>query len=456
MVFEVSDMLWKKIKNFFKRKQGAAVVAAALASQVAYGQNEPKTEDKKQDKTEKIVLQNISTDFGMRRAINENPFCGNTHFDVNEIYKKYIDSQKKAGEKGSKIETDTIPFHEYVKDNVAGYFNSKNKNIYRRYIKVEDTDQVLAYVKEQCPNLSYLEQILITEKMLNMIKQCNDSTSLTATTIIAHEAQHMISDKNDIMAPGLSITQFGIIAQVEEINAAFSTVLLVDKYCQNKINQGIPAEEVFEVFDRPGLEQLDFYKDAYPQKEKLGTDKFQALLWKQTRKRWEELYQEAYTNSIRRHLRSFGEMYDIGSLAFGNDQEFLSRINTILEGVKDNPILKKAGVKVGNFTKYLNDQDKIVPLSPKLQNEAHTLTLLYTGMTPEFAKKLSDEMPGDQKEDAINLISVISQRPVPKEIAEKFDYKLEPDDEMKDISKKPEKPLSAAQKAALQSTKLQR
>ena len=137
---------------------------------------------------------------------------------------------------------------------------------------------------------------------------------------------------------------------------------------------------------------------------------------------------------------------DVGSLAFGNDKEFQARIDKIMDGVKDNPVLKQAGVKVGDFSK--NVDNKIIPLSPEMQKEAEALTLHYTGMTPDYAQKLSQEMPGNQQKDAVNLMRFLSGRPLPKNVAAKFEHKSE----VKDISKPQSSQLTAAQQAFIQSS----
>lgn len=451
-------MLWDKVKNFFKRKQGTTVVAAALASQVAYGQTEPKTEDKKQDKTEKVVIQQVSFENGMSEAINDNPISGISYQNVDELYAMYLDFQKELQKKDFTVETDTISFDEFVKSFAGGFFNHNTNSVHRYFVKVENPEQVSSFIQKKLPDLSEEEHKSRAKTLLNLLKQQNDSSSLDVKSIIAHEAQHWIVNKKNIQAPGLSVAQFGVIEQTDELAARFASVLLIDKAYQDKINQGMPAREALKVFDEYQLDDISFYKDLYSQKEKLGTDKFQALLWKRTRQEWIASCQEIYAPSIKANMKVFCKRYDIGSLAFGNDKEFQSRINKLLKSVNDNPVLKKAGVKVGDFSKYLNDEDKFVPLSPELQKAADALTLYYTGMTPEFAKKLSDEMPGDQKEDAINLVKVFSEMPVSKEIADKFDYRIGDEYEIKDISKtyKDEDPLEAAQRAFIQSKKLSR
>ena len=172
-----------------------------------------------------------------------------------------------------------------------------------------------------------------------------------------------------------------------------------------------------------------FYKDVYARKKHLGLDKFQALLWQKTSQMWQEVYQKNYAEPIRACMELRAAVYDVGSLAFGHDDNFVARLDKILNGVKDNPVLKQAGVMVGDFSRYVSD--KVVPLSLDMQRQAEALTLYYTGMSSDEAKRLSDKMPGNQTEDALNWAKVLSQKPVSKEVEAVFVRKNEP----KDVSK---------------------
>lgn len=66
-----------------------------------------------------------------------------------------------------------------------------------------------------------------------------------------------------------------------------------------------------------------------------------------------------------------------------------------------------------------------MPLSDEVQKAAEKMTLYYTGMTPEFARKLGKAMPGNAKKDASNLLKILSKRQVSKKVARKFVVKNE-------------------------------
>ena len=167
-------MDWEKIKNYFKRKQGATVVAAAMASQVAYGQTEQKAEDKKQDKIEKVVVQEVADETNIYTAINGNPIHGNIYSDVKSDYKEYLESQKDAYERGGELKTDTIPFQEFVQNQRLGRFNPDSKDISRTYIDVENPEHVSMFVKNKYGGLSQEEQSQKVEKVFETLAQYNN------------------------------------------------------------------------------------------------------------------------------------------------------------------------------------------------------------------------------------------------------------------------------------------
>lgn len=449
-------MNWEKVKNYFKEKQGATVVAAALASQVAYAQNNPKVEDKKQDKTEKVVVQEVVEDGNVYTAINGNPVHGNTYNDVKQDYKNYVQEQKDAYENGGEIKTDTIPFQEFVQHQRLGQFNPETKDISRSFIDVENSEHVSMFVQNQYAGLSKEEQAQKVEKVFDVVQQYNNPASLSSQSVLGHEVQHQVSDKNNVYAPGLSVTQYGQLNQIDEITANFSSLLLIDKKCQDEINQGKSPHEVFKVFDMAEFKDFSFYKDMYAQKESLGTDKFQAALWQKTSQMWQSKYQQAYGNQIKSCMESKCFSNDVGSLAFGDDKEFQKRVNKLLNGVKDNQILKQAGVKVGDFSKHISN--KVVALSPEMQKEADAMTLHYTGMTPDYAQKLSKEMPGSQKKDAVNLLRYLSGRPLPKKIVAQFDRQRGIKDMSQNIqnAKNMQSQLTAAQQSLMRSQQVSR
>ena len=422
-------MLWKKIKSYFKRKQGTTVVAAALASQVAYGQTELKVDDKKQDDMEKIVIQNEVDGEDVSITINGRAIHGNPYVDWETYHEVYVDQQKELYEKGGELKTDTVPFQKFVKHRIFGWFNPGTKDIHQNYIKLDKPKDVWDYVKNEYSYLSRKEQKQKAREIFESLGQYNDTSSLAHKAVLSHEVQHQVSDKNNVYAPGMSVEQFGVIYQVDEITATFSSLLLLDNYCQDKINQGASLKKVFEVFDKSEFSDFAFYKDVYARKKHLGLDKFQALLWQKTSQMWQEVYQKNYAEPIRACMELRAAVYDVGSLAFGHDDNFVARLDKILNGVKDNPVLKQAGVMVGDFSRYVSD--KVVPLSLDMQRQAEALTLYYTGMGSDEAKRLSDKMPGNQTEDALNWAKVLSQKPVSKEVEAVFVRKNEP----KDVSK---------------------
>lgn len=416
-------MVWDKLKDFFKKQNGATVVAAALSSQVAYAQTEPKIEEQKQDKIEQAVIQEVLEGDNIYTSINGQPVHGNTYSDVKEDLKSYYEEQKEAFAADFSVKTDTIPFNKFADNKLVGSYDFSEKTVTMNYVQTENDDDIKAYVEQNYAHLSLEEQNKKVRHVKEVLGNYNDVNSLEYNVLLAHEVQHMTNDKNNIYAPGLSVAQYGMLNQYDEISSKMAELLLLDKAYQDKIKQGVPQQEALQLFEKNEFKNFAFYKDLLFQKEKMNKNDFNKQMVQGVCQMWQNNYQSMYSNQIVGSMEAKCDKYDAASLAIGNDKEFAKRIDLIFDGLKDNEILKQKGISVENFSKYLSEN--IVPLSLEVQKKADDLTLYYTGMTPNSAKNISEKMPGNQSKDAVNLLRILSGRSVPKKVAKKFVVKSE-------------------------------
>ncbi len=411
-------MVWDKLKDFFKKQNGATVVGMALSSQVAYAQTEPKIEEQKQDKIEQAVIQEVLEGDNIYTSINGQPVHGNIYSDVKEDLKSYYDEQKEAFATDFSVKMDTIPFNEFADNKLVGSYDFSEKTVTMNYVQTENDEDIKAYVEQNYAHLSLDEQNKKVQHVKEVLSNYNDVNTLENNVLLAHEVQHMTNDKNNIYAPGLSVAQYGMLNQYDEISSKMAELLLLDKAYQDKIKQGVPQQEALQLFEKNEFKNFAFYKDLLFQKEKMNKNDFNKQMVQGVCQMWQNNYQSIYSNQIVGSMETKCDKYDAASLAIGNDKEFAKRIDLIFDGLKDNEILKQKGISVENFSKYLSEN--IVPLSPEVQKKADDLTLYYTGMTPDSAKDISEKMPGNQSKDAVNLLRILSGRSVPKKVAKKF------------------------------------
>lgn len=411
-------MPWDKLRNFFKQKSNATIVAAALSSQVVYAQTEPKVEEPKQDKTEQVVIQEVLEGDNIYTSINGQPVHGNTYSDVEEDLKSYYEEQQEAFATDFSVKMDTIPFDEFADNKLVGSYDFSEKNITMNYVQTENGEDIKAYVEQNYAHLSSDEKAQKVQHVKDVLASYNDVNSLEYNVLLAHEVQHMTNDKNNIYAPGLSVSQYGMLNQYDEISAKTVELLLLDKAYQDKIKQGVPQQEALQLFEKNEFKNFSFYKDLLLQKENMKPDDFNKQMLQGVCQMWQKGYQEIYSHQIVSSMEAKCDKYDAASLAIGNDKEFAKRIDLIFDGIKDNEILKQNGISAENFSKYL--PENIISLSPEVQKQADALTLHYSGMTPHDAKDISEKMPGNQRKDAVNLLRILSGRQVPKKVAKNF------------------------------------
>ena len=418
------NMFWNKLKNFFKEKSGATVMAATLSSPVAYAQSEPKVEESKQDKTEQVVIQEVLKGDQIYMSINGNPVHANVYSDLKENLENYYEDQKESFENREQVvETDTISFDDFSFERQLAYYDLGKKNVTMNYVDGNKKDDILYYVEQNYMNMSLEEQDQKAQNISSMLARYNNKYSVEYLSLLAHELQHMVNDENGLYAPGLSVEQYGVLNQYDEVSATLVEFLVLDFGVQKQVQGGVPLAEALKIFDRPEFSCFAFYKDLALKKENMSKADYNRALFAALHDSWQKNFQKTYENQVIFSMKAKCESYDAASLAFGNEKEFDKRLKRMFDRIKDNPVLKRLGVEVDNFSKYL--PEKKMPLSDEVQKAAEKMALHYTGMTPEFARKLGKAMPGNAKKDASNLLKILSKRQVSKKVARKFVVKNE-------------------------------
>lgn len=82
---------------------------------------------------------------------------------------------------------------------------------------------------------------------------------------------------------------------------------------------------------------------------------------------WQKNFQKTYENQVIFSMKAKCESYDVASLAFGNEKEFDKRLKRMFDRIKDNPVLKRLGVEVDNFSKYLPEKKCLYLMKCKKQ-----------------------------------------------------------------------------------------
>lgn len=417
-------MLWNKLKGFFKEKSGATMVAAALSSQVAYGHVEPKVEDAKQDTTEQVVIQKGVDGKYEFMTINGNPIRGSLSDNLKANRKDYIQEQKELFAEAPENFVQEVSVENVFQLKDLASYNSQTKNI-RFYEFNVSKEELTDLYQQRFPSANKQELQEKVETSYAYMQQANDKSSPTYQSLAAHEYQHMVNDKSNFMAPGLSLQQYAKLNQYDEVSAFLSQALLLKKLYEDERNQGKTHDDACKIFDSKANMYLSFCKDIFKNKENFSEDEVLQQMVQGACRTWDQVYKEDYIPQTKSWVDDCPSKpeYDVASLAIGNKQEFEKRVKMLFDSYDKNPILKQHGISVGKLSKYFPKEG--ISLPQEIENHIEDLSLTYTGMTPNMAKDLSERMPGSQKEDVRNLLKVLSGRSVPKKVQSCFKFKNE-------------------------------
>ena len=414
-------MFWDELKNFFKKKRNVAVMAAAVSAPSAFAQEKAQKDDS-QTPIEQVVIDEVVINNQVYPTINGQPVHGNTYSNLEEDLKNYYDDQKEAFEnRETKVKTDTLSLECFAFKRQLAYYDFAEKNITINHISGSSEDDVLYYVEQNYMNMSLEEQAQKAQNISFRLAKYNDKNSVEYQAVLAHETQHMINDKNNIYAPGLSVAQYGMLNQYDEVSAKLAELLVVEHDVQKQIKSGVSPHEALKIFDRQDFSDFAFFKNLILKKESMKKDDYAFEVFNGVFDAWQKNYQKIYENQVIFSMEAKCEEYDAASLAIGNEKEFDKRVEQIFKNIKENQLLKDLNIKTEDFSKFLSAQK--MPLSDKVQKKADDLMLHYTGMMPEFAQNLSRQMPGNEKKDASNLLKILSGQSVKPSVAKKINLK---------------------------------
>ncbi len=420
-------MSFEDFKNFTKGNgwKKAAVIATIVSAHQAHAMsNEPKDNDRKDAKVETIIpivdkeydaeeknlagvakLELVRADDGSIVPIINDKVVANGLESLKNLKKEYKEEQKEAFTEAEPDVIEEITIDELCKGGALGVYSPEKKNITQYTVDTEDYDFSHSAVEKVLSTLNKDDREK-SEEALDLIMDIDDEKSTTFQLTTIHEEQHRVNDKINTYAPGISAEQYGKLNYWDEISANVSELALLNHLYKEQIKQGISQEDALKMFDKN--KEFAFYKDSLRNGLKPDSKEAKKLMVQGTITMWMKEFEPRYQEQTMNTIADNQMNGNIASILIGDDKEYHKRVEKIFDSIDENPKLKDKGVKIGNLSQYLPEND--IELSQYIKEYASQQTQEFTQMTPEEGQEISEKLPGSQKKDIKNLIKILTGR----------------------------------------------
>lgn len=300
------------------------------------------------------------------------------------------------------------------------YYHLEDKNIVTWHISLDgfDAEKLTEnYVRNTGADKKTARQMIHVLK--EQIMALNDTQSLQARSVRAHEEQHRTNDKLNIYAPGLSPEQYVVLNQYDECSANIAELNCFLSDYKKVLAEGGSREEALKAFDQDFDQKFVFYKDALARGLDPDSREGKKLMVQGTIKMWEETYRPMYGVQLAMVGIDAVDRSDAAATILGNEQELQKRINKIFNNLCENDYCKQNGFKSpGNLSQYL--PEKRMGLEAGVRGAVAEEVEFQTGLNAEAREKIDSSIAGKTDRKKIrNLLKVLSGRKLPEQVTAK-------------------------------------
>lgn len=318
--------------------------------------------------------------------------------EAKEEYKK---EQKEAFEDAPNDTTIVRTVEEFSRDGAMGAYSQDDKNI--TIYRVDNNERDIKDFVESLPS----DENKTVEQREESVKENLDkvNSQQNKESVLVHEEQHRVNDKNNVYAPGLNPEQQGKLECWNEVSANVAQLVLANHLYQEQLKSGISKEEALKVFEGGDSKQFSFYVEALNKGLDPCSKEAKELMVQGTIKMWKDEFSKLYDEQICKQIEQGTDGNTFAGTLIGDREEYKKRVEKMFDSIDENPILKEKGVNIGNLSKYLPKED--FELTPKQKQLADEVTKKTTNFSSEQGKIIRDSLPGNDKKDQKNFTNVI-------------------------------------------------